>query len=89
LNWNARTISFWALSREEAARLAPHLSPQELRLGEEIAHVDEVPDHVLFPEAGMVSSILDSNQNVGVEISVVGREGILDAFPALKQDAAH
>ncbi len=80
-----RNVILGALGSEEAARLGPHLRPRELRLGEEIARPGEMAGDVLFLEAGMLSSILNSNQNVAVEVSVVGREGVWDAFLALNE----
>lgn len=68
-----------------AERLAPHLRPIELALGMELARRGAVPDTVHFPEAGMLSNILDSDQNVGVEVNVVGREGACDTIRALNE----
>lgn len=72
-----------ALSREEAQRLSPHLRPREFVLGDEVAVPDEAADEVCFLERGMLSSIIQSKQNVGVEVYAVGREGIWSALCAL------
>lgn len=78
-----RNAILGALSRDEAARLRPHLRPLEMSLGDEMGRPNEMPGDVYFPERGMLSNILRSKQNVGVEISVVGREGVWDAMLAL------
>ena len=72
-----------ALGAEEAARIQPHLRAVSLVLGEVTGVMGEAVDRVLFPEAGMISGILDSNQNASVEFSVVGREGAWGALDAL------
>lgn len=78
-----RNAILGALSVDEAERLRPHLRPREFAMSDHVAHPNEVPDEVCFLERGMLSSILPSKHSVGVEVSMVGREGVWDALLAL------
>jgi CRP-like cAMP-binding protein len=78
-----RNAVLGALGAEEVARLQPHLRAVDFALGAVLGEMSEPVDTVLFPEAGMISCILDSNQNTGVEFAVVGREGALGVLDAL------
>ena len=78
-----RNAILGSLSDDEAEQLAPHLRPVEMLVGEAFGREAGLAEDVIFPERGMLSFILDSAQNVGVEVGAVGREGVWDAMWAL------
>ncbi len=74
-----------ALPAEEWSRLAVHLEPAEWPLGTLIHEAGEAVDFVAFPNSGLLSAILKSEQNVNVEIGLAGAEG-LDGVNAILAD---
>jgi CRP-like cAMP-binding protein len=65
-----------ALSPEEYARIAADLEPVALRVGEVLYDPDEPITHVYFPGSGTVSVISVFEDGAGVEVSMVGNEGM-------------
>jgi CRP-like cAMP-binding protein len=64
------------LPPEEYERLSPHLEPVTLALGEVIHYPQEPVTHVYFPNRGTVSVIATFEDGGGVEVGVVGNEGM-------------
>ncbi|HEV2803112.1 MAG TPA: Crp/Fnr family transcriptional regulator [Pyrinomonadaceae bacterium] len=65
-----------ALSAEERERLAPHLEPVTLYLSEILFRPDDKLTHVYFPVNSIVSLLTDLSDGTGMEVGLVGREGI-------------
>jgi CRP-like cAMP-binding protein len=65
------------LPKSEYERLVPHLFYVELRIGETLYMPGEKISHVYFPFSGMISVTVDMLDGSGVEVGVVGREGIV------------
>ena len=66
-----------ALSAEESERLAPHLETVSLDLSEILFRPDEQIQHVYFPLNSVVSLLTDLEDGTGMEVGLVGREGMV------------
>jgi CRP-like cAMP-binding protein len=66
-----------ALSPEEYERLAPHLESVSLGLGETLFGPDEQIQYVHFPVTAVVSLLTDLEDGTGMEVGLVGREGLV------------
>ncbi len=65
-----------SLPATEYARLAPHLVPVNLKLGEVLFRPDETIEHVYFPQDSIISLLTGMEDGSGVEVGLVGHEGI-------------
>lgn len=66
-----------ALPAEEYERLAPHLEPVSLSLGQILFMPDEQIQYVHFLITGVVSLLTDLEDGTGMEVGLIGREGIV------------
>ncbi|MGB9178629.1 MAG: Crp/Fnr family transcriptional regulator [Pyrinomonadaceae bacterium] len=66
-----------ALPREEYERLAPHLESVSLSLGQTLFMPDEQIHYVHFPTTSVVSLLTDLEDGTGMEVGLVGYEGIV------------
>ncbi|HVG35294.1 MAG TPA: Crp/Fnr family transcriptional regulator [Pyrinomonadaceae bacterium] len=66
-----------ALPPEEYERIVPHLEPVSLSLGETLFMPDEQIQHVHFLTTAVVSLLTDLEDGSGMEVGLVGREGIV------------
>jgi CRP-like cAMP-binding protein len=64
------------LSPEEYERLSPHLEPVTLTRGDVIHYPQDPVSHVYFPNSGTVSVIATFADGGGVEVGLVGNEGV-------------
>jgi CRP-like cAMP-binding protein len=64
------------LPPEEYERLSPQLEPVPLVLGDILHYPQEPVTHVYFPNRGTVSVIATFEDGGGVEVGVVGNEGL-------------
>ncbi|HEY0100471.1 MAG TPA: Crp/Fnr family transcriptional regulator [Pyrinomonadaceae bacterium] len=64
------------LPTEEYERLSPHLEPVTLAVGDMLYYPQEPLTHVYFPNRGTVSVIATLADGGGVEVGVVGNEGL-------------
>ncbi|HZG52067.1 MAG TPA: Crp/Fnr family transcriptional regulator [Pyrinomonadaceae bacterium] len=64
------------LPTEEYERLSPHLEPVALAVGDVLYYPQEPVTHVYFPNHGTVSIIATFADGGGVEVGVVGNEGV-------------
>jgi CRP-like cAMP-binding protein len=64
------------LPPEEYERLAPHLEPVTLALGDVLHYPQDPVSHVYFPDSGSVSVVATFADGGGVEVGVVGNEGL-------------
>jgi CRP-like cAMP-binding protein len=65
-----------ALSDEEYERLAPHLEEVSLAHGQTLFMPDEQLHHVHFLTTAVVSLLTDLEDGTGMEVGLVGREGL-------------
>ncbi|HEX8422210.1 MAG TPA: Crp/Fnr family transcriptional regulator, partial [Pyrinomonadaceae bacterium] len=65
-----------ALSPDESEHLATHLEPVAMRAGEVLYDPEEPVTHVYFPSEGTVSVVSVFEDGGGVEVSMVGNEGM-------------
>jgi CRP-like cAMP-binding protein len=70
------------LSREDFARLRPHLEPVELELRRVLIEPNEPIEHVYFHERGY-TSITTNGQGNKIEVGLIGREGMVGVPVAL------
>jgi CRP-like cAMP-binding protein len=66
-----------ALSAEESEKLAPHLETVSLDLSQVLFRPDEQIQHVYFPLNSVVSLLTDLEDGTGMEVGLVGREGMV------------
>jgi CRP-like cAMP-binding protein len=66
-----------SLPAEEYARLARHLEPVSLHLSQVLFRPEEEIRHVHFPTASIVSLLTELEDGGGMEVGLVGREGIV------------
>jgi CRP-like cAMP-binding protein len=71
------------LPRSDRLRLLSLCEPMELILGDVLCEPGEPTRHVYFPIQGFVSLIGIINRSPGMEVGLVGREGMLGAQLAL------
>jgi CRP-like cAMP-binding protein len=64
------------LSRRDFALLQPHLAPVDLPLLTPLETSNERIDAVYFPESGFASVVAEGSGNRGVEVGIIGREGM-------------
>ena len=67
------------LPREERERLLSVCKPVELTLGEVLCRPGETLRHVHFPVDSFVSLVVDTERHPGLEVGMIGREGMLGA----------
>ncbi|HEY9285439.1 MAG TPA: Crp/Fnr family transcriptional regulator [Pyrinomonadaceae bacterium] len=65
-----------ALPRDEYERLAPRLEPVRLELSETLFRPGESLGYVFFPTTAVISLLTDLEDGGGLEVGVVGREGV-------------
>lgn len=65
-----------ALSPEERARLAPHLELVPLALGQILFRPEDRLDFAHFPVTAIVSLLTELEDGTGMEVGLVGREGV-------------
>lgn len=71
------------LPRRDRLRLLAICEPLELMLGEVLCEPDKPTRHVYFPTEGFISLVAMIQGSPGVEVGMVGREGMLGAQLAL------
>jgi CRP-like cAMP-binding protein len=64
------------LPAEEYERLSPHLEPVALAVGDVLYYPQDPVTHVYFPNRGSISVISTFTDGGGVEVGVVGNEGV-------------
>jgi CRP-like cAMP-binding protein len=64
------------LSAGDAASLKPHLEPVDLPLRRSLETRNRPVKHVYFLDSGFASVVANVNSNGGVEIGIIGREGM-------------
>jgi CRP-like cAMP-binding protein len=67
------------LPRRERARLLAACEPVELLLGEVLCEAGTPTRHVYFPIDGFISMVARVDQHPGLEMGMVGREGMVGA----------
>jgi CRP-like cAMP-binding protein len=65
------------LPEAERARVAPHLVPVEMPLGQVVYESGDCLDHVYFPTTSIVSLLYVMEDGASAEIAIVGNEGII------------
>ena len=66
-----------ALPPEERARLAEHLEPIQLRLGEVLYEPGKPQPWVYFPDGAIISRLYVMENGSSAEIAIVGNDGLL------------
>jgi CRP-like cAMP-binding protein len=64
------------LPPEEYERLSPHLEPVTLSLGNVLHYPQDPVSHVYFPNCGTVSVVATFADGGGIEVGLVGNEGV-------------
>lgn len=75
-----------ALPGEEYQRLLPHLEQVSMNLSEILFRPDEVIKYVYFPETCIISLLTDLSDGYGIEVGLVGKEGMAGVSVALGSD---
>jgi CRP-like cAMP-binding protein len=66
-----------ALPSDERERIAPHLSPVSMQLGEVVYESGDHLSHVYLPTTAIISMLYVMENGASAEIAVVGRDGLL------------
>jgi CRP-like cAMP-binding protein len=77
-----------SLPGDDYQRLLSHLERQEVRLSEILYTPDDVLKYVYFPETCIVSLLTDLSDGYGIEVGLVGKEGMVGVAVALGTDRA-
>lgn len=77
-----------ALPGEEYYRLLPHLTPVSLPLGESLYETEDRIRYVYFVNTGIVSLVTHLKEGSGVEVGLVGSEGMVGLSVALGDDVS-
>ena len=80
---DARNDLIWRLPRRDRERLLGVCEPFELVLGDIVCEPGEPIHHIYFPTEGFISLIALIEGSRGVEVGMVGTEGLLGAQIAL------
>lgn len=71
------------LPRADRLRLLARCEPVELLLSEHQVELGTAMNHVLFPVTGFLSQVVEVPGHAGLEVGMVGREGLVGASLAL------
>jgi len=66
-----------ALPSDERERIAPHLSPVSMQLGQVVYESGDHLSHVYLPTTAIISMLYVMENGASAEIAVVGRDGLL------------
>jgi CRP-like cAMP-binding protein len=77
-----------ALPSEEYDRLLSHLTPVSLPLGESLYETEDRIKYVYFVNTGVVSLVTHLKEGSGVEVGLVGNEGMVGLSIALGDDVS-
>jgi len=72
-----------SLSTAAFAAIKPHLKVGELAHGDVLAEAGSDVRRVYFPHSGVISLVVELNVGDMIETAMVGRDGVLNASPAL------
>lgn len=75
-----------ALPGEEYDRLLPHFEQLSFRVSDVLFRPDEILKYVYFPESCIVSLLTDLSDGYGIEVGLVGREGMAGVAIVLGTD---
>ncbi|HEY3028818.1 MAG TPA: hypothetical protein VGJ68_01400, partial [Bradyrhizobium sp.] len=64
------------LSASDFALLGPHLTRVDLPLRKRLGVRGKLIDSIYFPESGFLSIVADGHGDRGIEVGLVGREGM-------------
>jgi CRP-like cAMP-binding protein len=65
-----------SLSAGDYALIQPHLEPVTLEVRTELERPDVPIAHLYFPESGIASVVATTEQNIQVEVGLIGSEGV-------------
>jgi CRP-like cAMP-binding protein len=64
------------LSKADFALIEPLLSPTDLPLRKKLEERQKPIEHVYFPDSGILSVVANGDNNRGIEVGLIGREGM-------------
>src|SRR5215216_3249622 len=64
------------LTRADFALLEPHLEAVDLPVRKQLEHRNKRIDYVYFPERGFASVVANGTGERGIEVGIIGREGM-------------
>src|SRR3989440_11698697 len=76
------------ISREDFALLEPHLEAVDLPVRKPLEARKKRIEHVYFIEAGFASVVTNGTKKPGIEVGIIGREGITGLAVVLGHDRA-
>jgi CRP-like cAMP-binding protein len=76
------------LSRSDFALLEPHLEHVDLPVRRQLERRDKRIDHVYFPESGFASVVANGDSERGIEVGIIGREGMTGLAIVFGKDRA-
>jgi CRP-like cAMP-binding protein len=76
------------LSRADLNLLEPHLKPVDLPVRKQLEARKKRIDHVYFIESGFASVVANGTKKPGIEVGIIGREGLTGLAVVLGDDRA-
>jgi CRP-like cAMP-binding protein len=76
------------LRRQDFALLEPHLEPVDLPVRKPLETRKKRIDHVYFLESGFASVVANGTRKPGIEVGIIGREGMTGLAVVLGNDRA-
>jgi CRP-like cAMP-binding protein len=76
------------LSRADLNLLEPHLKPVDLPVRKQLEARKKCIDHVYFIESGFASVVANGTKKPGIEVGIIGREGLTGLAVVLGDDRA-
>jgi CRP-like cAMP-binding protein len=76
------------LSRKDFALLEPHLEPVDLPVRKTLETRKKRIDHIYFIESGFASVVANGASKPGIEVGIIGREGMTGLAVVLGSDRA-
>lgn len=71
------------LSSVDRGVLGPHLKLVELKQGQMLAESRQRVQRVYFPHGGIVSSVVETSDGLGIETGMIGRDGVFGGAQAM------
>ena len=78
-----------ALPAREYRRLAPHIEPVTLTLGQVLIEPGSRIRHLYFPYSGVISLLTVVDAHKAAEVAVVGNEGVVGGSAMLGINVSH
>jgi CRP-like cAMP-binding protein len=77
-----------SLDEDDFESLRPHLRTVALTQSEQLVKIGDTINHVFLPHSGIISLVVDLDQRERVEVSMIGRDSVLNLSGVLAGSTA-